>query len=407
MAKKAPDKIIRNGMGTGPLGGGLDPYEQLIEKGEARAIALADIEKGITALWQSAGKRADGEGEPPVMRTCVLNLIIFTDSDEELNYATTTIARLTWAFPSRSLVLLAKPDEKEEVFNAWISAHCQVPDKGRKVCCEQITIEGRGAAAERMGSMVLPLIVPDLPIVLWWMGTPKLDGPLFTRLIETADRLIIDSRNFEHPLDSFQRLAELARSQRNITRFSDLGWARLTPWRSSIAHMFDRPATMAFIHNIDRLEIDYETPNDTEIANFSEAFLLVGWFAKLLGWKPVFSVKLRGQNATLILDREGQPLNVELHGHNKRKDELGGVTAVTIHASLPTESREGVLTLALTDDFEHTTSTVIINGETISTETNILPLRDTADLLYEELGIVDHDILYEGSLAIASKFMAN
>jgi len=47
----------------------------------------------------------------------------------------------------RAFVISAAPDAREDVLDAWVQTHCQMPSPGRpQVCGEQITIEARGAA---------------------------------------------------------------------------------------------------------------------------------------------------------------------------------------------------------------------------------------------------------------------
>ncbi len=180
------------------------------------------------------------------MRACVLNLVIFTDSEKGLEQATQIVARLTWSYPCRAIVLVAYPDRPPESLKALISAHCQLPDpKGNKACCEQITVEGSAQATEELASMVLPLLVPDLPVVMWWPGDPPLEGPLFERIMHTSDRLIVDSRRFQNPGSSFKRLAQLSEMSYKNVAFNDLNWSRLTPWRRIIAQSFSWITTSA------------------------------------------------------------------------------------------------------------------------------------------------------------------
>jgi glucose-6-phosphate dehydrogenase assembly protein OpcA len=379
---------------------------EIIEHGQAQSIALEDIEKGITALWQAADKSSRlSETETAVMRACVMNLIICTHTDREMEIATKAIARLTWSYPSRSIVLLTKPEEPDDEVISWISAHCQMPDpKGSKVCCEQITIEGHGSAADRINSMVLPLLVSDLPVVLWWMEDLRMDNTLFEYLLYTVDRLVVDSRAFRDPATSFRELTKMAETNQYNTRFSDLNWARLTPWRSAIAQLFDAPNCTAYLDYLEKIEIEYEAPYDEDHPNFSEAMLLVGWLAKTLDWKPAFSMKVRGSNASLILNKNGEPLKVDFHGHNERKDDVGGITSVRLFASNPKLNSEATFTVSLGDDYEHAVSKVEENEVTIMAFNSILPLREATELMHEELSIVGRDAQYEGALQVAGQF---
>lgn len=391
-------------------GGGTVEYEDVIIRGEAKPTDLENIEKGVTALWQTATKAKDEDNdgnEPaqtPVMRACVLNLVIFTEDEEGLEQATEIVARLTWAYPCRAIVLVARPDRSADTMNAWISAHCQLPDpKGNKVCCEQITVEGSSLASERLASMVLPLLVPDLPVVVWWPGDPALEGPFFERLMDTSDRLIVDSRRFENPVRSFTRLAQLSEMRFRGVAISDLNWARLTPWRRLVAQFFDAPEMMPYLSHVDKITIDYEAPNDSNTPNFSEALLLVGWLGHQLGWKAAFTLqKETGFDASLMVNAGGRPLLIEFRGHNERLDEEGGITALKIEASIPAEGRSATFSITLGNDYEHAEVASQEKDKPLRSRTVGLQKRDETDLLGEDLAVVKHDRMYELSLALAS-----
>ncbi|MEI6043845.1 MAG: glucose-6-phosphate dehydrogenase assembly protein OpcA [Chloroflexota bacterium] len=382
---------------------GKNTYEDVIIRGEAKEIELANIEKSITTLWQVATKD-ESEDLAPVMRACVFNLVIFTESDEGLEQATDTIAKLTWSYPCRAIVLIARPNLPEDSMNAWISAQCQLPDpNGMKVCCEQVTVEGSNLAMERLGSMVLPLLVPDLPVILWWPGDPTLQGPLFERLMDTSDRLIVDSRRFLDPVCSFKRLAALSEMRYRGVAFSDLNWARLTPWRRLIAQFFDPPNMMPYLSHFEDIVIDYEAPGKESEPNFSQALLLVGWLGHQLGWKEAFSLQKHKYNASLIVNAGGKPLNIKFIGHNDCCEESGGITAIKITATILPENRAATFSIKLKQNYEQ----VEISTEESSKPPRSRALgfvrRDEVALLSEDLAVVKHDRMYEAALALAGK----
>ncbi len=390
--------------------GVVDEVVMVIEQGEARPVALENIEKGLTALWQAATKANPDDANKAVMRACVFNLVICVDGDEQLAQATETVAQITWSYPCRALVLVRKPEEAQSETTASISAHCQLPTAtGNRVCCEQITIVGTGQAADGLWSMVLPLLVPDLPVVLWWPGDPCIHEALFDRLLETADRLIVDSRAFIDPGATFTRLAQLVGTGHKVA-FSDLSWSRLNTWRLNMAEFFDQPEFLPYLSHIDRLEIHYEAPENHQHPNFSEALLLIGWLAYQLGWQPAFGLQNRGNDASLILNQAGAPLSVTLHGHNDRMDDLGGITRMNIYASRTVTDeaeaplRSATFTIALSDEYDHAITTVQQDNEPAVTRKVMFTKPSRTDLLCENLAVVRHDHLYESSLELAGHF---
>src|SRR5207248_159896 len=75
-----------------------------------------------------------------------------------------------------------------------LQMHCRQSQPGgrEQVSCEHILIRARGDVDDRIASAVIPLLLPDLPVFLWWTGTPPLDAPHFEELVGLADRLIVD-----------------------------------------------------------------------------------------------------------------------------------------------------------------------------------------------------------------------
>jgi glucose-6-phosphate dehydrogenase assembly protein OpcA len=83
---------------------------------------------------------------------------------------------------------------------------------------------------------VLPLLLPDVPVVTWWPGEgPK--APSQYPLGALAQRRVTDAAA------GSGRLA--ARSDTYAPGDTDLAWTRLTPWRSLLAAALDQfPATV-------------------------------------------------------------------------------------------------------------------------------------------------------------------
>lgn len=383
-----------------------DEVESVIIRGEAEAVKLDNIEKGLTRLWQAAGKPRAGEGGSPVMRACVLNLVIFADSGAHLGPVTEVITKLTWSYPCRALVLVSEPQETGDDMKAFISAHCQQPNSsGNKVCCEQITIHGVGAASDRLTSMVLPLLVPDLPVVVWWPGDPPMQGHTFERLLDNADRFISDSSQFTDFVGGLSHMAELvdAENYRHIV-ISDFNWARLTTWRRLIAQFFDEPHLLPYLFNVDKIEIEFVAPDDGKQPNVAMGLLLVGWLACKLNWQPAFGLKQRGKNSSLILNQNGQPLNIEFNGHTQPHNVSGGITSVKITSVI--ENQEAIFAVSL-DENTGLAYTMTEENNMPHTRQVMLPMRDSAELLIEELQEVNRDATYEQILIMVANILGN
>src|SRR5262249_35835114 len=134
----------------------------------ADEIELGHVERELAALWAAAAP-ADPGAETAVLRACSLNLVVLGDSPAGLDRARPIAARPTLAHPSRILLLAPDPGGAgSSNAGARISTFChRLGGGGRHVCCEEITVLARGAAAGRLREAALPLLVPDLPVHLW------------------------------------------------------------------------------------------------------------------------------------------------------------------------------------------------------------------------------------------------
>ena len=105
------------------------------------------IERDLRKLWEKMAETTQAEGQEPVMRACVLNLIVYTPGEHTAGEVSQIMAEVTTQHPSRIFVILPKYQASEPALSAWVTAQCHLSPGGRKqVCCEQIMIavEGEG-----------------------------------------------------------------------------------------------------------------------------------------------------------------------------------------------------------------------------------------------------------------------
>src|SRR5213075_2738720 len=153
----------------------------------------------------------------PIARASVLNLIVFADREEHARRAARSISDLALRHPSRAIVVLADRGSRDGV-EKQIEMHCQlpVPDGARQVCYEQILVRARGDSDKRLASAVIPLLVPDLPVFLWWTGTPPMTGRSFGDLVGLADRLIVDTADIARPDVALPGIARICAQARGL-----------------------------------------------------------------------------------------------------------------------------------------------------------------------------------------------
>ena len=374
--------------------------------GERVQIDIRAIERELNDLWKQLAEDANAEKQQTVTRTCVLNLIVVTGGGRAAEHATETVARLTGRHPNRAFVISAAPNARKDVLDAWVQTHCQMPSPGRpQVCGEQITIEARGTAVDRVAGTLLPLLVPDVPVMLWWPHGEPADDPRFLKFADMVDRVIVDSATFAAPEAGLARMAALlnpdeGRAEREGgqsgvgTTISDLSWSRLTPWRELTAQFFDAPALVPHLAEITRVTVDYEARAGA-VADRSQALLLVGWLAARLGWRTAEPPSEQPDGTTLHLaSASGAPITVELRPAAPADDALDRLSALEI------ECQRARFTIAR----DHTPDCAVARSEIAG----MLPIQrkvrlerlDEAELIGEELRLLGHDQTFEAVLKV-------
>jgi glucose-6-phosphate dehydrogenase assembly protein OpcA len=300
-------------------------------KNAPQGIDVGRLEKELAANWRSAG---DGQ-ESSVTRVCVLNLIVYVAPGEDRAKLEELLDAVTEQSPGRMLVLVADRDAAEAKLEAYVSTRCQVAPRGaaKQVCGEQVTIEAGGASLAAAASAIEPLVVPDVPVFLWWKNIPHEEDKLFDRLVELSDRVVIDSLVFDRPHEDMKRLAEIVGARRQYMLASDLNWGRLTSWRNLIASFWDVPDYRPHLDSIDDVLVEYDPPDAASEQIAAHALLLVGWLAAELKWEPTgeFAREEKG-GARWVLRADGRRINVSFRPTADRHGCDGLIATLTLRA---------------------------------------------------------------------------
>ena len=360
-----------------------------------QATSIDALERELGRLRRAAVAHARERGQT-LARASVLNLVVYSEREVHARRAARTVAELALRHPSRAIVLLGDRDRDGVV--ASVQLHCHVPqsDGAQPVLYEQILARVRGDFDERVASVVIPLLVPDLPVFLWWTGTPPSDARHLDDLVTLADRFIIDSADFAR---ADRTLPEIARLARHRVAITDLNWARLTHWRELVAQFLDVPTWRPFLDGITGIRVGFAVDMDGRDIHPSQALLLLGWLASRLSWRPVESLAPSEAGGLLFrMSREdGAPIMVRLRPRFERGLDAGDVSGIRIQAAYGRETAEFVIKRA--PDERHATTTAIIGGVVRSERVVPLPALGIRELLGEELAIARNDHVYEVALA--------
>ena len=217
---------------------------------------VAEIERKL------ARKRCVLEADAvPELRTSTMTHMVWAPP-KWLGRAKAVLAGLAERHPSRTILLVPLPGRTPSV-EADVTVRDFEVAGGREVLSEVIEVRLRGDAANHPASVVLPLLISDLPAFCRWRGEPAFGSQALTELVDVCDRLVVDSSEWSSVPAAYAELEKLFAR----TAVSDIVWRRSQPWREVLA------ARWPGIRSIERLSVDGPK---------ADAHLLAGWLRSRL-----------------------------------------------------------------------------------------------------------------------------
>jgi len=233
-----------------------------------RDTSPSKIEEALRELLKE--RRAKGEAYAPAR---VLNLIVIADREwrgEVLN----RLEKVGRYHASRTIVCTVEEGRTE--IDAWVAMEAEEEDivAGKlAIAREEVVVEVGTKHLEHLDRIVDPLVVTDLPTLVW---SPHGHPEAVDSLLGLAQIVLLDSVTEADAKAAVARAADLTERAYVV----DLAWLRSTPWRERVAASFDPPRWREELYDINAITVRY-CP-DSEVA----AALLVGWLADRLGWDP-------------------------------------------------------------------------------------------------------------------------
>ncbi|MEJ2870233.1 glucose-6-phosphate dehydrogenase assembly protein OpcA [Actinomycetospora sp. OC33-EN08] len=209
------------------------------------------VNRKMVELRESAGAVALGR---------VLTLVISTEDGPEAEQAIQAANDASREHPCRVLVLA------RGVRRAATRLDAQIRIGGDAGASEVIVLRMYGPLADHGGSIIVPLLLPDAPIVTWWPGEPP-PSPAEDPVGAVAGRRITDVSQTKAPSKSLAKMAATYSAGD-----TDLAWSRITSWRALLTSALDPPP----YDEVLRAEVDGE-------AESASADLLAGWLSSRLG----------------------------------------------------------------------------------------------------------------------------
>lgn len=259
--------------------------------GKLAQVDIAKIEKELQTLWQSASE--SGEATSSVTRACAINLILYSEDADAETVAGDVLDDITTRHPCRAILAISRQSSTPSL-EAWVSARCHITDSksGKQICCEQITVRSEGNGPEELTSVVLPLVISDLPVFLWWRAK-KVDFASVRPFLTYVDELIVDSAKDEGSCNFFSDVihiigAYLEEKHGAQIVVSDLNWRRSLLWREALALSFDEQhghLSVDALKDVKSVEINYVAGKPECNGNLNQTLLYIGWLANKLNWQ--------------------------------------------------------------------------------------------------------------------------
>jgi len=219
----------------------------------------------------------------------VLTLIIDADAhDPEDAIAAANAA--SREHPCRIIVMTERAGADEANLDA------QIRLGGDAGASEVIVLRISGGVTRHVDTLVMPLLLPDAPIVVWWpydVPTNPSEHPLG----RMAQRRITDTTACSRPSRALRNLAQVY-----AEGDTDLAWTRATLWRGLIAATLDQPP----FEPVHRAVVTGESTHPS-------VDLIAAWLAQALrcpveiervpGAPAITQVRLERTSGDIVLDR--------------------------------------------------------------------------------------------------------
>lgn len=376
---------------------------------DSKTIEVARIHTAISDCWKTWEAQHPistvsdaGSAEQVYMHTSTVNVIVAVDTEEEAHRAEENLSQLSDYTPSRMLILVrnGRPASNES-FSVRVRIEERQPARSvAPVRLETITIVAPPGNDQSLASLSSPLLIPDLPDVLYVPYGPITDNLLVSGLCELVDILIVDSIWMR---ETGATLATLAshNTRQDVGDIADIAWSRLHIWRQLTAQFFDQPAALESLDTIEEVQIIFAPMSENGRDGRSSALLLAGWLATRLGWRaPGELVSSRkGWRSTLRSGGQGRSREIVLLlTEGTRPDSCSCIERLQIIAG---DHAPGTFAVERTSDDEITTTSELSGAPAVHRLVHS-GCADESSLISQELRRLHEDPTYTAALDFAT-----
>lgn len=258
-------------------------------------------------------RHAENESFAPAR---VLNMVCVVDREWSGEIAN-RLRQVGRYHASRTVVLAVEPGRQKLDAVAMIASDVQPKAGEYALLRETVIVDVGDKHLKALDTIVDPLVIPDLPTVLW---SPHGHHQAVDVLLPLAQVVLLDSVDEPDLHEALERAQELARKAYVV----DLAWLRSTPWRERVAATFDPAHLRPELQTISSVTIRHH-PDST-----AAALLLIGWLASRLGWEPA---RMLDRNGALVGKAHARRQDVALRVEAEPEQAVRGLAGLTLETA--------------------------------------------------------------------------
>ena len=364
----------------------------------AENVGLATV---IAALRRISSdiEHSEVEDAHPHPRNTVVNLVAVAAGAAEGRRIEATASMVAAHHPLRMIALVG--DAQGDQIDAEVCTEAHELAGGLHVQAELVQLHVGADLDRRFESLVEPLLVSDVPTVLWWLGTPPFGSEELREAVALSSIVLVDSGSFERPYESALGLARLVAGGAAVC---DLQWWRQRTWQHLLAQLFNPVDRRQLLSGISGVGIDYAGDGR---ANRVAAATLGGWLASRLGWSIRTGASGPGGAGTVYyVAPGGGPVEIQLRSVGGDGAPEGMVLAVRLECA----GGGRTASFELVRDPEsgaRVTLTTRIGEAAPLVESLALDVPDDAELLVDAMVAPAPDVVYVAAIAEAAKLLSS
>jgi glucose-6-phosphate dehydrogenase assembly protein OpcA len=245
-----------------------------------------------------------------------LNLVCVVDKQWSGEIAN-RLRQVGRAHAARTIVCAVEPRRRSIDAVATIASDVHPRPGEFALLRETVIVDVGEQHLEHIDTVVDPLVVTDLPTVVW---APHGHTQAVEALLSLAQVVLLDSVDEPDMREAVNRATALLRSAYVV----DLAWLRSTPWRERVAATFDPPHLRPDLRTISAVTVRHQP--ESAVAGL----LLMGWLASRLDWRMS---PLMARDGTLVGSAHGRRQDVKLTLQPVADQLVRGLAGVTLETA--------------------------------------------------------------------------